>query len=241
MSAFKKFLVLVLGGAILWIPLAAAAVDIEFSSVIKDYHFSAEEQALIQSLANEAESDIRQLLPSLDKKLTLLVEASTLVIPDTGELGGAVSPGVVKWTVDPSRPGGVNKIAKTFLRHTLFHEFHHLARGYVFAGGNEVKTFMDAVLSEGLGTAFARDYSGADAPWAKYPPEAADWLAEVKAVKGLQKYDQWMFLHPDGRSWIGYKVGTYLVDQAMKASGKSTVELLMYSTDELIKLAESTQ
>lgn len=46
-----------------------------------------------------------------------------------------------------------------------------------------------------------------------------------------------MFRHPDGRRWIAYKVGTYLVDRAVRASGKTPAELVVTSTRELVELA----
>lgn len=51
-------------------------------------------------------------------------------------------------------------------------------------------------------------------------------------------YPQSMLLDPgDGRRWVGYKVGTYLVDRAMKVSGKSSAELFSVSTEDVIAMA----
>jgi uncharacterized protein YjaZ len=47
-----------------------------------------------------------------------------------------------------------------------------------------------------------------------------------------------MFTHTDGRKWIGYKVGTYIIDQAMKNSGKSVIELTQMECVDILKLAK---
>jgi hypothetical protein len=47
-----------------------------------------------------------------------------------------------------------------------------------------------------------------------------------------------MFDHPDGRRWIGYRTGTYLVDRAMAGSGKSTIDLLGATAAEIIEMGD---
>ena len=45
--------------------------------------------------------------------------------------------------------------------------------------------------------------------------------------------------HPNGTRWIGYRAGTYLVDRAMRASGKSAADLVAMPTEDLLRLAQS--
>ncbi|WP_421841559.1 DUF2268 domain-containing putative Zn-dependent protease [Marinobacter algicola] len=56
-------------------------------------------------------------------------------------------------------------IARAQLRFTLFHELHHLMRGWVVYGGAPRTSFMDGVVSEGLATVFERDVGGRETPW----------------------------------------------------------------------------
>ena len=49
--------------------------------------------------------------------------------------------------------------------------------------------------------------------------------------------DQWMFRHPDGRRWIGYRAGTYIADRAIAASGLSAAQLVLVPTDEILEMA----
>jgi uncharacterized protein YjaZ len=118
------------------------------------------------------------------------------------------------------------------LRPTLFHELHHLVRTAA-VGGRRLK---DHVIREGLGTAFERDFGGVSPPWGQYPPEVSLWAKEVLAQPDDAPVAQWLFHHPDGRRWIGLRVGTHLVDCAMKSSGKTSADLVRVPTDALLAM-----
>lgn len=103
-------------------------------------------------------------------------------------------------------------------------------------GGELPKTFMHGVVSEGLATAFERDAAGSSPPWGEYPPEVRGWVDELLALPSDVNYVEWMFLHPDGRRWIGYRAGTFIADQAIKTSGSTAAELVNTSTEEILRL-----
>ncbi len=215
---------------------AAAEVTVRYPD--RDSAFGEEIKVLIQTIADETASEVRALLPGLDEELVLQVMPGTQVIEETGELGGAIAPGTVRWTVDDSRPEGVAAVVRTSLRTTLFHEFHHLVRGWTMEGGAPVTSLMDAVVAEGLATAFAGNFAGFEAPWGSYPDDVADWVEELERAS-LNQYGQWMFQHPDGRRWIGYRAGTYLVERAREATGKTTIDLVTTPTREIIAMGAS--
>ncbi|MCY4661882.1 MAG: DUF2268 domain-containing putative Zn-dependent protease [Acidobacteria bacterium] len=227
----------------LWISLlpslSAQTILVEFSDGVGPV-FSEEERAVIVEIARATDTEVREFLPQLPPEIRLTVTAGSGVIPETGETGLAPQPGHVSWTVDPSRPEGVVAVVRTHLRSTLFHELHHLARGYVVRGGEPRTSFMDAVVSEGMATAFERDFAGTTPPWGSYPDDVAAWVDELLALPPMSaygSYQQWMFQHADGRRWIGYRVGTYIVDQAMLSSGLSSADLVLRPTDEILELA----
>jgi len=64
---------------------------------------SRDERRAIQDIADSALRDVRTLLPTLPKKLTLVVQPGKDVIPETGETATAVPPASVYWIVDPAR------------------------------------------------------------------------------------------------------------------------------------------
>ena len=200
--------------------------------------FTEAERAAISEVANTAIPEVRALLPDLKPAITVVVSAGTVVIPETGELGAAASPEVVRWVVDPTRPGGVEAVARTQLRSTLFHELHHTVRGHVFSKAGSYDSFMDGVIAEGMASVFERDHAGdREVLWAQYPEDVDAWVAQLRALPANANYQQWMFEHPDGRRWIGYRAGAFLVDRAMKASGRTSGELVRTSTAEILELA----
>ena len=152
---------------------------------------------------------------------------------ETGETGAAMPPDAIMWTVDPQRNGGVDAIAQKWLRASLFHELHHLAR----AASQPRKTLVDQAIYEGMATVFERDVAGADAPWGAYPQNVAQWADELTHLPPDSSVRDWLYTHPDGRRWIGIKVGAYWVDNAMRKSGRSMKDLTTASTDEILSLA----
>jgi uncharacterized protein YjaZ len=177
---------------------------------------------------------VRQHLIDLPPELTLTVVADTRVIPETGEGGSFGLPGRIYWIVDPAHAGGVGGVAQAWLRATLFHELYHLIRVRAL----RPRSLVDRAINEGLATAFERDVAGAETLWGAYPSEVPDWTREFLALPDDAPEEQWMFRHPDGRRWIGYKVGTYLADRAREASGLSTAALATVPTDQIIDWAK---
>ena len=147
----------------------------------------------------------------------------------------SIVPNRVYWSVDADRGGGIVATAETHLRAMLFHEMHHLVRDTTISR----VSLMDHVISEGMASVFERDYAGASYPFTEYPADVADWVAELVAIPASTDVNQWMFRHPDGRRWIGFRAGTYLVERAMAASGGSAAELVATPTLRVMELAES--
>jgi len=194
--------------------------------------------SVVQDIADATEAEVRQCLPELEEQLRLVVQLSARVIPETGDAGASIAPGTIAWTADPSHVGGVAGVADRHLRHTLFHEMHHLVRGWTFYGGRQPTGFMEGVVSEGLATVFARDAAGDKAPWSEYPDEVTTWVGELIELPPDANYSEWMFLHPDGRRWIGYKAGTYIVDRAVEAAKTTAAALVRTPWEEILRLAE---
>jgi len=108
-----------------------------------------------------------------------------------------------------------------------------------FELGRWHKDFLDSCIMEGLATVFERDYAKVDPLWGRYDPaETADWLTEIQAADNALDFYEYMFKHPDGRRWIGYKVGCYIVDAAKQNSKKSVLELTRLECSEILGLAE---
>jgi Predicted Zn-dependent protease (DUF2268) len=229
--------------SIIVITLAAAAGcaprDVRISYLRSDsYMFTRTDRVTIDDIANATASEVRQYLPSLPQHLEITVRSGTDVIEEIGATAAVAPPADVVWTVDPSRYGGVAQIAKRHLRATLFHEFHHLVRS---PGGNP-RTIVDHAVLEGMATAFERDFAGAAYPWAQYPKdEIEEWAKELLALPADAPVRDWLFGHSDGRRWIGFRVGTYWVDQAIAKSGRSSVDLVSTPTRQILSLAKAAR
>lgn len=215
---------------------AGRSVTIEYEA--NDPHvFSRDERAAIGDVAARAVADVQHVLPGTLQSIVLRVGSapSRAVMHETGEIGENAQPNVVVWRVDAGRPNGVVGVVRAQLRACLFHEIDHLVRGAsVFD-----RDIRGHVVREGLATAFERDFSGSPPPaWSQYDAGEVDaWTREVLALPDDAPRDVWLFQHPDGRRWIGLRVGTYLVDRATHATGKTSAELVAVPTATILDMA----
>jgi hypothetical protein len=225
-------------GSVIASPIHAQTIVVRYEPAA-DSVFDAAARALVDSIAQPALDEIAAALPGVPDTVRLVIAVGPQVIDVTGEVGGAMAPGEVRWTVNPSHPRGLAGIVRASLRLMLFHEVHHLVRGWTFRGGTPPRHILDAAIAEGMASVFARDVAGAHATWATPPDDVAAWFEELRALPRaeLMRYNQWMFDHPDGRRWIGYRTGTWIVDRAIARSGGSAVTLVRTPPDEVLRLA----
>jgi hypothetical protein len=187
----------------------------------------APEEAALRRVAEAAFRDARALLEGLPSRLRLLLRWGKDVIPGMGSNGTASFPGNVALTLDPD--ADVLATIDREVRATLVHELHHLAR----ASRVTDETLVDRVVTEGLATAFERDVCKTEPPWGVAPPE--EWTHEVLALPADTDPDPWLHRHPDGRRWVGMRVGTHLVDRAAQATGKTAATLVFASSAEIVR------
>jgi len=205
-----------------------------------DAGFSNDEKQLIKDLVTHAEKEVRVLLPTLPGA----IEVTAIVIDRNIDIVGGVSgraeaPGKVLIEFSSVYPGGISAAAKDALSSTIFHEFHHLARGWTIQRNQFGPGIPVAAVNEGLAAVFAEEYTGVYFEQAySYPENAAAWLEEILALPVDADYSTWMMgKHPDGRNSIGYRVGRYIVHQAAANSGKGILELSKLAPDEILGLA----
>ena len=204
---------------------------------VDDYTFSRAELRTIQTIADDATRDARELLPALPQTLVLeVIPSDKDVIEEVGytvETGG----NTVYWGVRPDRDEGIAGIAEEYLRPAMFAMFFRIVRTQELGYG---MSLPDHIVNSGLETVFARDFAATTYPWAAYPPDVADWVRELLASPEGE-HGPWMSRHPDGRRWIGIKAGTYLVDRAIESSGESVLDLVSTPTDVIIRTAQAAQ
>jgi hypothetical protein len=204
--------------------------------------FSDDEKQLITDLVRDAEEEVRALLPTLPD----VIEVTAMVIDRNVDIVGGVTgranaPGRVLVELSSVFPGGISAAAQSALSSTIFHEFHHLDRGWTIQGNKFGAGIPIAAVNEGLASVFAEEYTGVyfEAAYS-YPEDVAEWLEEILALPADADYSTWMMgEHPDGRNSIGYRVGRYIVHQAIANSGKSILELSSLAPKEILRLAET--
>lgn len=208
-----------------------------FLDTIDQRFFDHQSRSDIRLICESTYAEIAKLITLPPGEIFVACQTGPRVVSLTREGATALQGDRIRWIVNPSLDVPVTAIAQHHLRATLFHELHHLARGWTRVRSGPRPTLMDAVISEGLATAFERDHGGRHSPWSQYPPEVPEWVAELMAQDPNTFRSPWMFNHPDGRRWIGYRAGVYLVDRVIERTRKDHAELLHCSTADLLSNA----
>ena len=204
--------------------------------------FGDDEKQLISDIITRSEKEVRALLPTLPD----VIEVTAVVIDRNidnvgGVTGRANAPGEVQVSISRVYPGGILAAARKALSANIFHEFHHLDRGWTIQDNKFGPGIPIAAVNEGLADVFSEVYTGVFFEEANsYPGYADEWLAEIKSLPLDANYGAWMVEHPDGRYAIGYRVGRYIVHQATANSGKDILELSKLTPDEILNLAEAS-
>lgn len=196
------------------------------------------ERALAERICARVDNELRTLLPTLPDPVHVHIATGRRVIPEMGCAASAMTPRSVSFRLDPGHPGGCAVLLHQRLHPALFHECHHLVRGWVRHGGKLRHRFIEGVICEGLASAFERDAADSTPPWCRYPDNVRDWVDELLRLPMSAPYAQWMFLHPDGRKWVGYRAGVFIADRAIAASGRSAAELAETGYEEILQLAD---
>ena len=202
----------------------------------------AEDRALIQTLALECEARVRELLPDLPGQITIEVNPVDWDLQVVGGVSGrsdAHQPeGRILVWISTRYPGGLRAAIADGLPSTLYHEFHHLARGWTMEGNRFGPGIPIASVNEGLAVVFAEDLTGFAAEGNGYPPEVSRWVEEILALPLNAEYNKWVSgVHPDGRAAIGYRCGNYIIRQALEKSGKDILYLSSLAPSQILELA----
>jgi hypothetical protein len=206
------------------------------------YSFAETETALITEIIETSAQDIRALLPSLPRKIIFTLEIIDRNIDIVGGVTGrseAHSPvGDVRLQLSKAYPGGIAGAARAGLESAIYHELHHLARGWTLTGNRYGPGIPTAAVNEGLAVVFAEIYTGVREEGNSFPEEADAWVREILTLPKDADYMQWVSgIHPDGRSYIGYRAGNYLVRKALRRSGKTVLELSEMTPEAILELA----
>ncbi len=218
----------------------ATTLNISFET--SGSNFTTLQKNLITKVIVDAEREIRVLLPQLPDSIQVMLEIVDWDLEVVGGITGRTetnTPPYVAIQISDKFSQGITGAVHTNLKHVIFHEFHHLYRGWAIRDNKFEQGIAIAAVNEGLAVVFSEIYTNSKSE-ADNPPSAiiADsWFKEIQALPKDADYQKWMFQHPDGRSAIGYRTGNFLIRKALTNSGKTILELSEMQPDELIRLA----
>lgn len=191
----------------------------------------------IQGKAVAVSDSVEALLVEFDGDIRLNVRIVENDLDAVGGVAGwAARPGEVQLIISAAYPGGIESAIDEGLAPVLFHEFHHLWRGWTIEQNRFGPGIPNAVVNEGLAAVFADTYSGVAWERFDYPENVQEWLDEILELPLDADYNTWMNDHPDGRIAVGYRTGRYVVHRAMAQSGLGIVELSALSPEEILAL-----
>ncbi len=203
--------------------------------------FKSLEKPLIRKVIIDSETEVRKLLPTLPDSIMVIVEKVNWDLDAVGGVTGRAernSPPLVMVQISNNYREGVIDSIYSGLKATIFHEFHHLSRGWAIQDNKFGPGIPNAMVNEGLAVVFAEIYTGTIFGANAYSEEADDWVQEILDLPLEASYSDWvMGEHPDGRTYIGYRTGNFLIRKAMAESGKSIIELSERTPEEIVKLA----
>ena len=203
--------------------------------------FSDPQKDFIRSLISKSELEIRDLLPNLPDSIKVIVEAVDWELDAVNGVTGRAesnNPPLIFIQISHDYKNGVIDSVHNGVKSTIYHEFHHLSRGWAIQDNKFSYGIPNAMVNEGLAVAFTETHTGIINEVNSYTDEADNWVKEIIALPLDVSYYEWvMGEHPDGRTYIGYRTGNYLANKALTKSGKSILELSELTPDEIIQLA----
>jgi len=188
------------------------------------YQFSSTTRDAMTAVAEAADVAVREYIEPVTN-MTVLVESSAHVL-ETGDNAATLAPDLIRWWFDPTVD--VVQLATHHLAQAYAHEAFHATRFRRLLSEASARSWLDIAINEGLATTFARDAANAQEPWAIYDPNTVKaWCRELLGIDAATStLGHWKFQHPDGRDWIAFRVGTWIIDTITKANGQTAADLV---------------
>lgn len=203
--------------------------------------FTEPQKDFIREVIINSETEVRSLIPMLPDSIEVIVENVDWNLDIVGGVTGRTetnSPPLVMIQISNNYQEGIIDSVHSGLQATIFHEFHHLSRGWAIQDNKFSYGIPNAMVNEGLAVAFTEIHTGTVYETNAYSDEADSWVKEILDLPLDVSYSDWvMGEHPDGRTYIGYRTGNFLVRKAIAESGKNILELSKLMPNEIIKLA----
>lgn len=133
------------------------------------------------------------------------------------------------------------KIDYKDLEGIIYHEIHHVARGYCFMLEKGEHVLLNSVFSEGLATAFEIEQVPGRLPrYARHIPSLIKkWLPRMAKEFSSTAYSHSAWFNGQGKpNHLGYKIGKYLVDEIIRRNpSKTAASLVRVNAKKLLKMS----
>jgi len=201
-----------------------------------DEHVQSELMSRIETWYKELK-DILSALPE-DLKIYWFAQDDPGIMKDFGVGGYAYSPQIMSlgFTLDFEDKEDQLKQLKS----TVYHEGLHIAQNYT--GTGETTPLIECMIYEGLATIFEREVLGNHQPYGEYPDDKTvrQWIDDISDVKtpwGFADYAKWGFEDPEsGEKWRLYKAGTWLIDQILKNTDTTVMNMTKMTANQILEL-----
>ena len=135
----------------------------------------------------------------------------------------------------------LGKIDYKDLEGMVYHEMHHIARGYCGMLEKGEHVLLNSVFSEGLATVFELEQVPGRLPkYARHVPSLIKkWLPRMEKEFLSTKYNHSAWFHGQGKpDHLGYKIGKYLVDEIIRRNpSKAPISLARVNAKKLLKMS----
>ena len=198
------------------------------------------DKLLVENIISDAETKIRNLLPTLPKDIKVVVSITEENVNQLNGINGRTernNTALIFIEISKAYPKGITAAINDGLEILVYHEFHHLSRGWAIRD-NKFKQGIDvAAINEGLAVVFSETFTNKKLEANAYTSNTESWVHEIIELRKNANYRKWMFEHPDGRTAIGYRTGNYIITKALQKSNKSILEISNLSPELIYSLA----
>lgn len=202
-------------------------------NINKDAPNSAVEKIILKLLTQYYE-EARGLLRELPEDINIWLD-NWYLSPETGAGGFAYSPTTLTLSFDESFND--QTLQAQGLRAVVMHESYHIVQGHTYTEPSATyRHALDSAIYEGCATVFEREYANGILPIGDYKDiEEAKLQQWAEALANISNDDyrngetglwiKWALYDKETKDrWKAYRVGTWIVDRALKKSGKDILD-----------------
>jgi len=215
-------------------------LESELNNSINVTHFENKKvNTLFLPKITEAYDNLKILLPNLPKTINITF-GTNYPYGEDGVTGSALSNDSMKIGTRLDQEDRTSQFDR--IKPVIFHEGYHIAQGFY---NSDPCSAIEAAIYEGCATIFEREYTNSNPKWGDYSEHDEEtlyaWLKEIKTITADQYFEpsgdtwrKWAFRDPEtNETWRIYKIGTWIVENVIRKTKLSVVELNSMSAHEI--------